>query len=392
MPCPVRVLHILDNLDLGGGAQRSLAALVPYLRTEGIEVHVAYLGEREHSVAEDLRSAGVTVHSVAGPGGRMANAVRIARLARQVRPDLVHTTLFEADQAGRVGARLAGLPVVSSLVNLAYGADQAASPGLRPWKVRAAREVDALTARLAVRFHAVAGHIADAMASRLRVSRARIDVVHRGRDASALGRRTMERRQVARSQIGISEKLPLIVAVGRQEWQKGHDVLLAAVPRLLPHWPDLVVAIAGREGAQTGSLRAAIEAKNLARHVRLLGRRDDVAELLCAADAFACPSRWEGLPGAVLEAMALETPVVASDIPAVREVTTADSALLVPPGEPAPLAAALADCLGRRDAARRRTSVARRRFLDSFTIARSAAGMVAFYDRALALSRASRRL
>jgi glycosyltransferase involved in cell wall biosynthesis len=117
--------------------------------------------------------------------------------------------------------------------------------------------------------------------------------------------------------------------------------------------------------------------------VRILGFRDDVADLLSAADVFTFPSRWEGLGSTLLEAMALEAPIVASDLPAVREVVSSGEARLVPPANAPLLTAALAEVLDDPAAARRRAVAARERFLTEFTTERTAKAMVAFYERAV---------
>jgi glycosyltransferase involved in cell wall biosynthesis len=99
---------------------------------------------------------------------------------------------------------------------------------------------------------------------------------------------------------------------------------------------------------------------------------------------FVVPSRWEGFGSVLLEAMALEAPIVASDLPAVREVVGDDAALLVPPDRPDALAAAVTAVLADPDGAARRAARARERFLATFTIDRVADGMAGFYRRALA--------
>src|SRR5437868_13941821 len=102
-----------------------------------------------------------------------------------------------------------------------------------------------LTAHLAaVRFHAITSHVAAVMADRLHISRSKIDVVPRGRDPVVLGTRTAARAARARRELGVDEGQPLLVAVGRQVWQKGHDTLLDATPALLEQWPELRVVIA----------------------------------------------------------------------------------------------------------------------------------------------------
>jgi glycosyltransferase involved in cell wall biosynthesis len=375
----VRILYLIDSLA-AGGAERSLAALAPAYAERDLRLSVGYLHERP-GVRAELEAAGATVRPLVGPGG-MVGAVRRARgLLAATRPDLVHTTLFEADLVGRVAA--GRVPVVTSLVNDAYGATQAGAPGMARWKLGAARLLDAASARRVARFHAISGHVAELLAARLRLPRERIEVVPRGRDPVALGTRSAARRAAARAALGVEPSAPLLLAAARHEHQKGLDVLLAAFPAVAEAAPGARLAVAGRDGNQTPRLRAAAERSGLGGAVRFLGARGDVAELLCAADVFVVPSRWEGFGGVLLEAMALEAPIVASDLPAVREVVGAD-ALLVPPDRPDALAAAVTAALADPDGAARRAARARERFLATFTIDRVADGMAGFYRRALA--------
>jgi glycosyltransferase involved in cell wall biosynthesis len=383
----VRVLYLIDSL-VPGGAERSLAAMAPHLVAGGIVLEVASLHERP-GVQAELAAAGVRLHSLAGGGGRAGWARRAQRLIRDRQPDLVHTTLFEADLAGRVAATICRVPVVSSLVNVAYGPEQLAGLGAAAAaRLRAAQLLDGLTARRVVRFHAISGHVADVMTGRLRLPRARVEVVPRGRDVGDLGTREPGRRAEARARLELGGHTPMILAAARQEHQKGLDVLLEAVPAVLEQLPDAKVVVAGRPGNQTPLLGSATAQLGLERAVRFLGARDDVPELLCAADVFVVPSRWEGLGSVLLEAMALEAPIVASDLPAVRElVRDGDSALLVPPGQPPPLAAAIVATLADGDGAASRASSARARFLAEYTVEGVSGRMLAFYDHALSAAR-----
>jgi glycosyltransferase involved in cell wall biosynthesis len=377
----VHVVYLIDSL-VAGGAERSLAALAPEYRRLGVHLDVAYLHERE-GLADELVSAGAELHSLAGGGGRIGWTRRAAALLRERKPDLVHTTLFESDVVGRLASIGTGASVVCSLVNAAYGPEQLANPALRPWKVRAAQFVDAATARRVRRFHAVSASVADVMSRRLRVRRNRIDVIPRGRDAAQLGARTPERRAAARSELGLTTDNAVVVAVGRNEYQKGFDVLLRAAAALRTERPELKVFIAGRDGGATAALRELVAEFHLEPTVEFLGIRDDVAELLCAADVFAFPSRWEGSPGAVLEAMALEAPIVAADIAPIREVTDgAAGARLVPVDDATALAKGIASALD-GDGVQGRVAAARERFATHYTIERVAEQMVAFYSRAV---------
>jgi glycosyltransferase involved in cell wall biosynthesis len=171
--------------------------------------------------------------------------------------------------------------------------------------------------------------------------------------------------------------------VARQEPQKGLDVLLDAAPRVLAALPSARILIAGKPGNATASLRARLASAPHGEAVAFLGARDDVAELLCAADLFVLPSRREGLGGALLEAMALECPAVLSDIPAFREVADDSMAALVPPDDAVALADAVVAAITDPEATRGRAVAAYGRFLDEYTIDRVVDRMVGFYRGAL---------
>jgi glycosyltransferase involved in cell wall biosynthesis len=222
------------------------------------------------------------------------------------------------------------------------------------------------------------------MGRRLRIPSRRIDVVPRGRDRALLGHPSAERRAVARAALGLPADVPVLLSAARHEYQKGLDVAVDALGEARRAAPDAVLLVAGREGNLTPRMREVMAQRGVADAVRLLGPRADVPDLLAAADVFVAPSRWEGLGSAVLEAMAMGVPIVASDVPAIREtVGSADCAMLVPPGDAAALAAALVATLGDARAASRRATAAGRRFAERYDIEPVVDGMLAFYARAL---------
>ena len=378
----MRVLYVIDSV-VPGGAESSLAALARLYPERGVDLEVAYLHDRP-GLQATLAAAGARLTPLAGPGGRAGWARRAAALVRDRRPDLVHTTLFEADIAGRLGAAMARVPVVSSLVNVGYGPSERKEPGIRLWRLMGAQLADIGTARLVRRFHAVSVHVADVMARRLLVARSRIDVVPRGRDPRSLGRRSRERTAKARDMLGASSGEHLLLALARQEYPKGLDVLIRSLPLVQSKVVTARLIVAGREGNHTPALRALIAELGVGDAVTFLGARSDVADLLCAADLFVLPSRREGFPGALLEAMALEAPIVASAIPQVSEaVVDGVHALLVPPDDPHALAAAVVAALESPEERHVRARAALARFHERYTIDRAADGMVRFYEAAL---------
>ncbi len=383
----VKVLYLITVLA-PAGAEQSLVAMAPYLAQRGVRLQVAYLRDRPGTVLPFLlEEAGVEVTSLVGIRGAHRRFQRLVRLIRAERPDLIHTTLTEANLLGRLAGALTRTPVVSSLVNVSYGPEQQADPEASRWGLRLRHALDVITAREVVRFHAVTQLVADVMAPRLRVAPTLVEVVPRGRDPESLGRRSPERRARARRDLGVDDETALVLAVAHQDYQKGLDVLLEAMAEVVRRRPDARLVVAGRPGNQSAVLKARMAELGLTPTVRLLGLRHDVPDLLCAADVFVLASRWEGMGGVLLEAMALEAPIVTSDLPTLREsIPDEDYAMLVQPERPEALAAAILATLTDSEGAKERTDRARQRFVEHFTIDGVAERMVDLYVRALGAS------
>ncbi|HEX6207418.1 MAG TPA: glycosyltransferase family 4 protein [Actinomycetota bacterium] len=347
-----------------GGAERSLAELLPRLVAEGIEPSVVCLYRRDEGVQEDVRAAGFDVRFLSA-GGRVGRVRELRGLLAEDRPDLVHTTIFEADLVGRLASASLRIPLVTSLVNTSYDDVRLLDPNVRRWRLATARLVDGWTARrLTTWFHAITRTVAESAVQSLGIPGDRITVIPRGRDAERLGAPSPERKERARRALALEPRDQVLLSVARQEFQKGQGTLVSAMSRLPA---TAVLLIAGRDGNATATLRAA--ASSLGDRVRFLGHRSDVPELLAAADVFVFPSIYEGLGGAVIEAMALGLPVVASDLPALHEVVEPGrSAVLVPAGNADRLAEAVGGLLRDRPELGRLGRRGRELFLEKFTI------------------------
>lgn len=171
-----------------------------------------------------------------------------------------------------------------------------------------------------------------------------------------------------RNELGIDGDAPLLVVVGRLETQKGHAYLDEALASLQEAWPSLRAVYLG-EGPLRGAIAADLADKGLASTVHLLGFRDDLKEVLAAADLFVLPSLWEGLPIAVLEALSLGMPVVATAVDGTpRIIADGVDGLLVPPRDPPALAAAIHKMLHDPAAARALGEHGRRTVQERFDI------------------------
>jgi glycosyltransferase involved in cell wall biosynthesis len=379
----MKVLFVIDGLDEGGGSERSLIELVARLAGEGVESTVACLKVLPDPYgARQLGDLEVRLLPPSWPARLRA----LSRLVADQRPDLVHTSLFASDIAGRLAAVRGRVPVLTSLVNTTYDSVRLDDPRVGRLALRAVQTVDGFTARrLTTHFHAVSHAVKASAVSTLGIPPARISVIERGRDPRRLGEPGPERRGRSRRELGLTDKDEVLVSVGRQTFQKGHVYLLNALAALAPKRPRLVLLLAGARGDTTADLVDLTARLGLDGRVRYLGLRTDVADVLAAADLFVHPSLYEGFPGALLEAMALGLPVVASDIAPIREAVIADhTALLVPAKSPSALAAAILSLLDDPDRAAELGALGRRVFLDRYTIERSTARMVTLLRRVAA--------
>ena len=374
----MRILSVIDGLGFGG-AERSLAELLPGLREAGIDTTVVCLCRREGGVEPDVLAQGFDVRFL--PSGRGERVRALRSLLRSAAPALVHTSLVEASFVGRFAAARTGVPVLSSLVSQSYTSERWTDPHVHRAAVAGVRSLDRWSARhLTTHLHAITHAVKDWAVEALRLPPDRITVVERGRDPRRLGEPSDARRVAARERLQVPPDAEVLLAVGRQEYVKGHRFLLEAMAKVKRSRPTAILLLAGRPGAESEHLRALAERFDLGPSVRFLGYRDDLPDVLAASDLFVFPSLWEGLGGAVIEAMALGVPVVASDLAPVREVVeNGRCAVLVPPRSVATLSEAISSILDDPSLARRLGEHGRDIFHGRFTLERSTRRMVELF-------------
>ena len=374
----MKILFVIDSLG-AGGAERSLAELLPALEDAGIEAIIACLDRRTYGVETEVLESGADVRFLPRrPVGRLRE---LRRIVAKESPDLIHTTILASNLVGRLVSIGSPATVLTSLVSTPYAPIRKQDPRVRPLALSAIRLVDIATARrLTDHFHAITEAVKSWAVTDMGLDPSRITVVHRGRNPDRLGEPGSERRRSARLALGLREDDEVVVTVGRQEFQKGQRYLLEAVAALAPRRPHLRLLIAGRRGASSPELDRFLAVPELAGRVHVLGHREDVPDLLAASDLFAFPSLLEGLGGSVLEAMALGLPIVASDLPAIREIVEqGENALLVPVAAADELAEAIDRILQDPRLAREFGQRSREIFLERFTSTRSAEAMIDLY-------------
>jgi glycosyltransferase involved in cell wall biosynthesis len=327
-----RIFSVIDSLWVGG-TERSLLELVPELTDRGIHTTIVCLRRRRRGVYDEAIARGHDV-VVLERTGLVGQVIELRRLIRQQRPQLVHCALFRASLVSRLATRGLGVPLLGSLVNTPYVKARFADPQVTAWKLRLVQWLDRHTARYTDHFHAVSEAAKQHAVEALRVPAQRISVAPRTRDLSRLGKNTPARRAEVRQRLGIALDATVLLSVGREDYQKNQIELIEALPAVLADLPDALLLIAGREGSSSKLLRQRAGELGVTAHVRHLGHRSDVPDLMVACDLFCFPSLWEGYPGALLEALVLGCRIMCRDIPQCREV-------LALVGDPADAEAAL---------------------------------------------------
>jgi len=333
---PLTVLHTESSLGWGGQEVR-IVTEATWLRERGVRVVLAAQpGSRVR--AEALRVALETA-AVAMRGAWDVPAVlRLARVIRREKVDLVHTHSSIDAWVGGAAARLARVPVVRSRhVSIPIRA------GLNPVYTWLADRV--LTSGEAIRALVLAGGVRP---EAVRAVAAGVDLAEftPGERSDALLREFGPAR-------------PVIGSIAMFRGSKGHPHLLDAFARLRPEFPEARLVLVG-DGIRRAWVEELARGRGLAPAVCFPGFRRDVPELLRFMDCFVLAStRTEGVPQSLLQAMAVGVPVVASAIGGIPEVLAdGETGLLVPPEDPAALAAALGAVLRHPAAARRRAAAA----------------------------------
>jgi glycosyltransferase involved in cell wall biosynthesis len=328
------VLHVIDSFGVGGAQQRLFHDLGHF--NGALRHQACALFDLDSGMGGALERRGIVVHRL-GLRGLADLPAGVYRLTQLIRQDpsirLLHTQLFCADAVGRMAARLCGVPVVSTAQSAIYEPDSGLDS---PWR----RWLDRRTGSGVARFVAVSGFVKQSLHRRLGIAPEKVTVIPNSVDLG-LAAPDPARRQAMRARLRLEPSAFVWATVGRPNPQKGYGFLLEAMTRVLVQQPQTQLLMIG-DGPQRPQLSRAAEAMGLSEAVQFLGEQRDVIGWLDAADGFVFPSLSEGLPLALLEAMAMGKPCVASRIAPHEEIITDwGSGLLVAPRDAGPLAGAM---------------------------------------------------
>jgi len=364
------IVGVDPELGFGGGETQVL----------GLTLALAAGGHRAELICdpagrlwERAIAAGIKCHPI-----RIRNAIDLAAgvklraILKRERYDVVHFHTSRAHSMAPLARGFGSTLVVTRRMD--YRPNRVFAPYLYN------RAVDGVVA--------ISGGVADSLAA-AGVERERITVVHSGVDCDRFRAPTSQERADARGALKIADTEFVISAVGALEQRKGHRYLIAAIGAIAASGKFRCFIVG--QGLIGRVLQDEIAVIRSLDRIKLLGRVDDVRELLWASDAFAMPSLKEGLGVAALEAMASALPVIASDVGGLREVVEdGRTGIIVPPANPEKIASAIKRLAESPELRSQMSAAARARVVENYSMEQMAARTLALYRECLRKTRDER--
>ena len=328
---------LFSNARVRGGAEEHMLQLLAGLDRRLFQPHLACspeLAEKiRHDLPEDVRLAEVRLEGLADVQGALA----LARAIRLWKISILHSHMFYSSLFASPVGRICQVPVI---IETSHGREV-----WRTGRIKSKFFIDRVAGHFVDGYIAVSGATARYLIDAKRIPSRKVEVIAPALD---LNHYSPDRREPAglRRKLDFGEKDPILLVVGRLEPQKGHRILIDAMPSVLREFPTARLVCLSE-----GSLRTDLEdqvAKNgLNASVRFVGYQPDLRDWLALADITVLPSFYEGLPLVAIESMAAGRTIVATAVDGTPEVVLdGKTGLTVPPGDPASLARSICRLLG----------------------------------------------
>lgn len=325
---PIRLMFVVPHLA-AGGAERHVSTLLPRLDPARFAPSVVCIGW-DGELFADVSAAGVEARALWRPKSQAPRALwELVSIMRRGRPDVVVAVGRNAEILGRMAARLAG---VAHTIVWIHNATEILPRGA------VLRALDRWMIRWTSGFFGVAEVQRHFFAHERGYPEDKIRIIHNGVEPALFDVTT---RREALAEFGHSEGDPVVGILGALRWEKDHETFLRAARIVLDEMPRARFLVIG-DGPCRGELEALCEELGISRNVHFAGMRHDVARMLRAIDVFVMTSTTECFPMALLEAMACARPVVCTAVGGITEIVKDGvTGYLVPPKDPARVAAQL---------------------------------------------------
>ena len=322
----MRILLVIDSF-FTGGAEFSTLELFNYLKEKNVVIQICKLKKMSPEYTPETFHLTNDCIVTLPNGTFLQKRIALKKIIYQFKPDIIHSVLFNANVLVRsIRVFDSSFVHIESLVNHTYSENRLQEKGVTKFKLEGYRILDRITSVLGTdHFHPNGYSVAKHYHEKLGIHQKKMTVVHRGRDI-----KKYEVLPFNRKEIGIDEDKIILLNVARQEYQKGQDILLKALTLLPKDILEKVhLLIVGREGKLTTSLLKFVEENKLEKKVTFLGHRTAIPELMKMSNIFVFPSRFEGLPGVLIEAEASGLPIICTDLSMMKEVVEVDKNALV---------------------------------------------------------------
>lgn len=324
----MKILYIITGLGLGG-AEKIVTQLADEMYKKGHTVKIAYLTGMKlvQPSSKDIEIINLGLNSTKD---FIKSSKNLKNLLIDYQPDIIHSHMIHANIFSRLNRIISPM---KKLICTAHNSNEGGKIRMLAYK---------LTNPLGDIFTNVSKEATSAFVAKNVVKANQIMTVYNGIDINKFKNLTLDKK-VYRSNINISEDIKLILAVGRFNDQKDYPNLINAIAILAKQRNDFRVIIVG-DGPLRTTLQNLIDELNLNSTISLLGKRDDIPELMTVSDIYVLSSKYEGLPTVLIEAMACEKFIVATDCGGSREIL-GDTGILVPSKNSQALSDALTSAL-----------------------------------------------
>jgi len=365
---PRKILLIIPSLDQSG-AEKQLSLLATRLPKERFDVTVCAITRGGH-YEKPIRDAGIDVH-VLGKRFKWDPTAywRLSRLIQRLRPEIVHTWLFAGNCYGRLAARQAKVPHIL-----------ASERCVDVWKRQYQFAIDRWLAKYTDFVVANSNAVRD-FYQKVGIPAEKLIVIPNA--APPIVPRQHLGREAKLAEFGLASSGPTIGFIGRLWPQKRvHDLIWAVDVLRISGWKSHLL-IAG-DGPRRAALERFTRNLDLESHVHFLGHQKDIDGLLDAIDVVVVPSRFEGMPNTVLEAMRAGKPVIATRIPGMDEVVLDGiTGILVEPKQPFALARAISRLLSDQELRERMGAAGKQRIQEAFSVERMVDSYSELYESVL---------
>ncbi|WP_296623711.1 glycosyltransferase family 4 protein [Marivirga sp.] len=321
------IVFIIDTLETRGAEKSLLAITSRFEKYQPIFIQL-FAGDTLKSQFEEKEIKIISLNLKPDYNFK-SMALSVEKVIENFDVHLIHSTLFRSDQVARILAKKLDLPLINSLVNNSYAKVRYQKLTIiQKMKLKYIENLDRRSANKVNLFISNSHAIKRSNAKALNIPLNKIKVIFRGRDLQVFNQKV--RSDDIRRDLKISNE-KVFLNVSRLLDRKGQLDLIEAFHQYRRTEKNAVLLIAG-DGQYRDALVQRINELNLNSKVKLLGNRSDIPELLQLADYFVFPSHYEGLPGALIEAMMSKTPIIASDIPENLECVSTENSLIFPVG------------------------------------------------------------